>query len=46
VWTSQNATASVEGGVVVSSLLALRVKTAHNGVRMMTIPEILKELEP
>ena len=46
MWTNPNATASVEEDDLVSSLPVLPLRVAHERVRMMTIPEILKELEP
>src|ERR1017187_595685 len=46
MWTNPSATASVEEGDIVSSLAVPPVRAAQNRVRMMTIPEILKELEP
>ena len=46
MWTNPSATASVEEGDVISSLPVPPVRAAQNNVRMMTIPDILKELEP
>jgi hypothetical protein len=46
MWTNPSATASVEEGDVVSSLPVPPVRAAQNRAQMMTIPEILSELEP
>jgi Protein of unknown function (DUF1186) len=46
MWTNQNATGNLEEGDVVPYPPVLPMQAVSNRVQMLTIPEILKELEP